>query len=148
MATPPTKQQIDAVFALAQTYEDIAQKVFAFAQQQLSNDQPAFNQVYRNYLTIMQKAQDMYYSVSHAEAVAVASSTDIEAIGQATKKLQDSLSKLTKTQKAIALSLSTVTVIGTVAAAIVDPTHVSAGAAVGAIGDLVASLTSPKQAGA
>jgi hypothetical protein len=137
---PPTQDQVQAVFSLAQQYEDVAQNIFEFAQQQLENDPTTFNQVYKNYLTIMQKAQDMYYSVSHAETTVVASGDDIKAIASATKKLKDSLSALNAAQKAITVSLKALAVVGTVTAAIVDPTHVSAGAAVSAISDFVTSL--------
>ncbi len=137
---PPTRAQIDAIFALAQRYEEVAQEIFAFAQHQLSHDQPAFNEVYKNYLSIMQRAHEMYYSVSHARAATAASGVDIRKIDDATNALQAALSALTNEQKAVDLSLEALAVVGTVAAAIVDPRHVSATAAVGAIGDFAANL--------
>lgn len=137
---PSTRAQIDAAFEVAQRYEEVAQEIFAFAQHQLSNDQPTFNEVYKNYLSIMQRAHDMYYSVSNARAVGAASSADIQRIGVATNALQTALSGLTNEHQAIDVSLEALSVAGTVAAAIADPKHVAAASALDAIGDLVASL--------
>ena len=133
-----TPEQIQAAFDLARQYESIADSIFAYAKDHLAEDRDHFDQLYRQALSIDQKAHDLYAGIASAETAATAA--DIQQIGAATKLLEAAAKTIADVDGAVSVGLGVVAVIGTVTAAVLDPTHVSAAVAVGAIGELVGSL--------
>lgn len=130
----PTK--VDSIFRLAQAYEETAGEIIdlALAQQRAGLlSQSEFNQVYQDYMSIMQRARDMYYGASHQLAQSIATEADVAALSTATDDLKKTLTGLQTTEKAISIALKVLTVVGTVAAAVLDPTHVSVAAAAASI---------------
>lgn len=142
---------LDSVLQLANLYGDVSDAIIgiATAQQKAGTiTMVEFNQAFQDGMAIRQRGVDMFASASHQLARTIASDADIAALTTATTGLKSQLIKLQTTETAIAVALKVLTALGTVAAAIVDPTHVTAGAALGAVAAAaqgIASAVQPSQ---
>ena len=129
----PTQDEIQKILDLGHKYELIAANTFSRAQKQCKHGSPKFNQAYHDYVSTMHNVQDMYYKMAHDLTQSVVSGEDLNKIVGATQDLQDKLDQLQGIESGIAISLDILSVAVTVTAAVVDPTHLSAGAAVVAV---------------
>jgi hypothetical protein len=123
------------VFQLAQTCEEVARAMLRVAQNHLRTKliaQDEFDRVFQDYGIAMQKARDMYYQASHGLAQQIIHSTDLKTISDQTVELQKALSHLKTTEHVLSISFGVVTLVSSVATAVITPSPATLQAALSA----------------
>ena len=135
---------LTAVSQLVQACEDLAHAVLTIAQDQLRTKlitQDDFDQAFQNYTLAMQKARDMYYQASSSLAQQILHATELKTLSNQTSELKAALSHLTRTEHVLAISLGVVTMVASVAVAVIGPSETSLRAAVTAGISLKTTIT-------
>ncbi|HEX2690611.1 MAG TPA: hypothetical protein VHN14_28540 [Kofleriaceae bacterium] len=132
------------VLQLAQTCEDVARATLTVAQNQLRTKliaQDAFDQVFQDYGVAMQKARDMYYQASHGLVQQILSSTDLKVLVIQTAELKAALVNLKEAEHVLSISVGVVTLIASVATAVITPSSDTLKGAVSAATTLKQTIT-------
>jgi hypothetical protein len=132
------------VLKLAQACEDVARATLTVGQNQLRSKliaQDIFDQVFQDYGVAMQKARDMYYQASHTLAQEIIHGADLKTLIDQTAELKHALVNLQKAEHVLSISIGVVTLVATIATAVLTPTTAALQTAVSATTTLKQTIT-------
>jgi hypothetical protein len=138
---------IKAAQDLGGLLEEIADATFELAVQEHPYGTPEYSQAMGDYQLATAKVQHLYYVLAHHLTDEIMARPDLDQLTEATRGIRDHLATLQKVEGAVGIVLDVATVVGTVTATVVDPTHLSALGAVKAVADLglaIAELATKK----